>query len=116
MCPLSPTLRVYPHTQRAGQALAQENCSALLFIFHFPFYLSIVLPWEWAEGQEETVSGWRFLGKNVYASGSLILGRMGQREEGVSLRAGTRVSGLSSLKGEKEGRTSQSPGRERGHA
>lgn len=34
-------LHAYPHTQPAGQTLSHESCFSLLFIFHFPFYLSL---------------------------------------------------------------------------
>lgn len=51
--------------------------------FPFPFLFVIVLKWELGRGQEETVSGWRFLRKNVYVSGSLTLRMGGGRSEGA---------------------------------
>lgn len=34
-------LRAYPCIQTVGQTLSQESRLFLLFIFHFPFYLSL---------------------------------------------------------------------------
>lgn len=54
---LRNTVRASPCIQTVGQALPQENCLFLLFIFRFPFYLSLFSCGSWAEGQEVMVSG-----------------------------------------------------------